>query len=499
MSDPADPPPQPTAFAAAAAWLESAPATDPVAELPLLRQHLRALVDGDVPVPRLLELLAELLPRAAAAEHAARPHLLRTTLPLPRQLRSLAKALIDCEGVLAKSLMRIARDADAADLAAAGARRADIIASALSHLATQLEATLLTSLPTPPALWSLAQRLYYMTYGYTSAQAPAPGHGGSAELTLKIMLAMATSHAEAHTPRQFDFLVRFARRHAAKVELRIVPPGDVATWHWLEESRDLPPVAANRRSPPSDGRVLYFSCADLAAACTAALDRFSRGKPDPRDLPDAADAVDISGALRQSRNYWSSPPRGIQTRRLGSYAVEMCIDFARLWRQLNGDVEADGLEPGGAAVSWTVVNESAGGYAVMNVGGGISGIQSGSAVGLRNGADHPWSICLVRWARSDNPDHVELGLEVISPTAQAVRVANRKTGASQPALLLPFPSQLDRAESILAPRGSYAVSAFTMIQDIAGRVRISYCIPQDLWIQTSSVEAYGFERDPMPL
>jgi hypothetical protein len=203
--------------------------------------------------------------------------------------------------------------------------------------------------------------------------------------------------------------------------------------------------------------------------------------------------------LRAWRNYWSSPPKRVQPRRQGSYAVEICTDFDRLWQLLNDDIDADSAKPAVAAANWTVVNESVGGYAVLNIGGGIVGIQSGSAVGLRNGADHPWSICLVRWARSDNPDHVELGLEVISPTAQAVRIANRKSALAQPALLLPFPSHLDRPESILAPRGSYSGSAFTMLQDIAGRVRISYCIPQALWMQTSSVEAYGFERDPMPL
>jgi hypothetical protein len=256
-----------------------------------------------------------------------------------------------------------------------------------------------------------------------------------------------------------------------------------------------------RRHPPRDGACLYFDCSELGRIATGLVDRLSAGEsPQQLGLGGQPTAADYLTVLRQAQPNWSAPPKRLLTRRRHNYAVEVCADFDALWRQTGDDRDAAAPGTTYASSDWMVINESPGGYAIMSVAGGIAGIQSGSALGLRPNAEHPWSICLVRWARSDNPEHLELGLELIAPTAQAVQIVPRRSAAlAQPALLLPSLSRLDRGESLLAPRGTYASEGFTLLQDIDGRVRIAYCLPGGLLLQTSCVEVYEFERDPLPL
>jgi hypothetical protein len=204
--------------------------------------------------------------------------------------------------------------------------------------------------------------------------------------------------------------------------------------------------------------------------------------------------------LRQATHCWSAPPKRLRSRRRNNYAVQICVDLLGLWRLLNGDITEEDPEFGQGNSDWMVVNESPGGYAVIHAAGAVTGVQSGGAVGLRTAPDQPWSICLVRWARSDNPEHIELGLELVAPQARAVRIASGGAGLQVlPALLLPPLAQLQRGESLLSARGTYSNAPFALVQDLGERVRISHCLAQGLWLQTSSIEVYEFERDPLPL
>jgi hypothetical protein len=148
-----------------------------------------------------------------------------------------------------------------------------------------------------------------------------------------------------------------------------------------------------------------------------------------------------------------------------------------------------------------VINESAGGFAIMHVSGFIEGIVSGGVIALRAEPEHKWTICLVRWSRSDNPEHVELGLEILSNGAQAVDIAFRSaTGARalRHALLLPALPALRSKFAILAPAGTYTARRFVMVAQSA-HVYITQGRLISLDLQTGSVELFQFELDPYPI
>ncbi|EKE16563.1 MAG: hypothetical protein ACD_10C00912G0001, partial [uncultured bacterium] len=63
-----------------------------------------------------------------------------------------------------------------------------------------------------------------------------------------------------------------------------------------------------------------------------------------------------------------------------------------------------------------VTNESPDGYALMHISGNTNGLHVGDIIALQALGEHvetpaAWHVCLIRWAISENPEHIELGLE----------------------------------------------------------------------------------------
>ncbi len=487
------PPPSP-ALQGVLDWLAAAPAPDAIADLPALRLHLAASAEVAANPAQRAWLLAAFEARAARVRAAIRPLLLEATLPLARHLRGLAKSLLDVEWELAEAFLEAARGADRNT--AARDRCSRCCASALDHLSRQLEIALLTAAPAPAGLWNGAQCAFHLARSFQPVDAAPSEDILAAEKSLKAMLALAATQPEAYTPHQIDYLIRFLDRHAASVELSLLPPDEPGGWYWTEESRDLPPVALNRRRPPQEGNCLFFSCLELARIGSDTIARLAAESA----TAEGETQTDTVNLLRQAQMYWATPPKRLLNRRRNNYRVQVCADLDRLWQLLHGDIDAEAPDIGYATTDWMVINESPGGYAVMHVSGDIAGIQAGNAIGLRPGPEQPWSVCLVRWARSDNPEHLELGLELITPAAEAVHIIPYRAGqVPQRALLLPALPRLERGESLLCLRGCYDVHGFVMIHETGGHIRISHGTPHGLWSQTSNIEIYEFERDPLPL
>jgi len=116
---------------------------------------------------------------------------------------------------------------------------------------------------------------------------------------------------------------------------------------------------------------------------------------------------------------------------------------------------------------WNIVNESAGGMALVQASSIHSQIRSGEIVGLRSEGSGQWNIAVVRWVKTDSKNRLELGIQMVAPFATAVAV--KAAGATTPfqaALLLPEIPLLKQAARLLAPRGSLqARREFLLEQD----------------------------------
>jgi len=109
---------------------------------------------------------------------------------------------------------------------------------------------------------------------------------------------------------------------------------------------------------------------------------------------------------------------------------------------------------------WMVTNESPEGYALMHMSGRTEDMRVGDIVALQandeNADTQPlWHVCIIRWAMSENPEHIELGLQLLAPRATPVELAHpfELEANKIPALILPATPPLHPTQSLIVTPG----------------------------------------------
>jgi hypothetical protein len=482
-------------------WLAESPSEDPLLDLVPLRNHVAAIAALGIPVPHRLKIDELLQQRAERIEGALTPILLDVKLPLPAYLGTVAQGLISLRAELGETWLKVAEDADPRDLAKIHRYKAEICLQGIFNLSRQLIATLLIAAPTPTGFWRNVQALYHGAHESVDPTGTLPAEIGAIDARFKSMLALVAAQPEGLAPREIAFLAEYLEKHAAVTCIDVSRPEAAGDWLWLDAGLDQPPIPLARLQPHG-GRCLYFRFGELAELATKHLDQLNDGVPPlSLGLPLQAAGADYRNALQRARQCWVAPRRRSFNRRAHALKVSVCTQLSTLWTALEGDLQQEPMasECELTYSDWTLLNESPSGYAILHVVGEVSGIVPGCAVGLRTGAGAAWQICLVRWARSKSSSHLELGLEVLAPSAKPVRIQSmspRNPEPPVPALLLPALPALNRNEAILAARGDHNVRPFTLLQEEDAHVKVVECMPHRSLIETSSVEVFEFIRDP---
>lgn len=477
----------------ALAWLASPP-EDPRRDLAPLRQHLAEVAEASIEPEQRLRLLDLFQKRIDATSIALKPGLLTATLPLPPKIRSVAQGLLDIHGFAASATLASLWDTAEEQFADPVGEIRGYCERTLRNLAEQQQVALLIATTAPNGLWTGVQdvvRLLRQLEGADTA---------GVETTLKGMLALSAMQPESFTSGEIGFLVGYLARYATAVELAQEPAPPLENWHWMEEGRDLPPTSLARRPPPNRGPLLYFSCATLSRIASQHLLQLSAGDF-PENLPPlVADSGVRLEALARAQKYWAAAPLRHAHRKPTHYRVKIAAGFRDCWDLLRAEGGPDSSAGSPAITDWMVLNESPGGYALMHVSGPVAELVPGEMLSLRPGPDQPWGIGLIRWVRSDNPEHLELGLEMISPSAVPVQIVPTPTDAAElvPALLFPSVPGIDRDETLLTMRGGREAGSFILIRETDGKLQLTQCTIHQAALQTTKVELFEFRRDFSP-
>ena len=493
-------PPPPIQLQQALDWLAGPQQEDPLLDLVPLRNHIAAIGSLGLPVLHRLKIDELLQQRAERLDAALTPMLLDVKLPLPVHLGTVARGLIGLRAELGETWLKVAGDANPEELARIRSSRTQICLQGIFNLSRQLVATLLIAVPAPANFWRNAQALYHRAHESVDPTATLPAEMGAIDARFKSMLALSAAQPEGLAPREIAFLADYLETHAGATRIDSIHPETAGDWFWLDAGLDQPPVSLSRLAP-GGGPCLYFCFGALADLAAQHLDLLNDGVPPLSfGLPLQAAGADYRNALERARQCWAAPRRRGFSRRPQALRVEVCTQLSSLWTALAAGApqEPRSSECELTYSDWTVLNESPSGYAIVHVVGEVTGIVPGCAVGLRTGAGAAWQICVVRWARSKSSSHVELGLEVLAPSAKPVRIqtlTSRNPEPPIPALLLPALPALDRGEAILAVRGDYNARPFTLLQEDEARLQIFECMPHRSLIETSSIEVFEFIRN----
>lgn len=465
-------------------WLDAASAAVDATELPRLRAALACLER----MPTDARYTPQLA-RADALLHGLlqrlRPEFRASALPLAREARARSVELCDALDLLAGCHQRLLLDAGRIDSARAG----------LLALYRRLEIGALCGAGVPPGFWRRASALYRIIDRFAPADGPEQDAANKARLGFVRLLALICATPEHLSAAEIGELVDWLDETMIPIVLHDSPsPSADDAWFWLDLDLDQGPHQFGRRSPPARSGIVTFSLAPLASHALASAALLAPAREGDAAEPESGSPAHL---LRRIADLFSTAHRRRLARRRNNYRVSVCTGLDEIRRAIT----AGGAQP--TLSEWMVVNESAGGFAMMHIGGHIEGIVSGGVVALRAGEAEPWTVCLVRWSRSDNPEHVELGLQILGYGAQAVDIAFR-AGASggaralRPALLLPALPALRQKFAILAPAGSYVSRRFVMVAQ-TDHVYVAQGRLISLDVQTAAIELFQFELDPYPI
>jgi hypothetical protein len=454
-------------------WLASLPKDDPLGAgrmllerlVPFNRSHVRITLRQDVTegVRGYIELL---VPRLDAA-------LASGTLPLSMASRNAAALAEDLLTELAYSykLLLVEQSRRLFGFASSGRALLPVV-RAMQMLAERLKLGYRMYATNPKSVWLELHELYQFALRRGLA-GRALEDGGETPLSVyRSALLVAFSEPlklmQGDLDRVLGWLARFGQLAT------IGAAGQQKSGQGLfliKSQRDVPGYALSKRHHPlPQGHDQLLNTLPLAETLLDQMARLSAGEA-PESLGLAADTADPAFRDLMGRlvKHWGAVPNRRFTRLRTHARVEICVGIRGIWNFLNSRGATRT-----AMGEWMVTNESPRGFALMHVKGSMESIRVGEVIGLRTRDSQTCHVCVVRWVLSDNPEHLELGLEELAPTARAVSIRKTRGPAqdAQHVLLLPEVPSLNQAPAILAPLFPLDSTCELSLGDLQSKLRV---------------------------
>jgi hypothetical protein len=454
-------------------WLASLPAEDPLRAgrlildqlVPFNRSRVRITLRQDVN-EGVLGYVELLLPRLDAA-------LADGTLPLSIASRNAAGLAEDLLTELAYSykLLLVEQSRRLFGFASSGRALLPVV-RAMQMLSRRLQLGYRMYATNPKSVWLELHELYQFALRRGLA-ARALENGGETPLAIyRDALLVAFAEPLKLMQGDLDRVLAWLERFGSLAT--IGPAGQQKTGQGLflvKPQRDVPGYALSKRHHPlPQGHDLLLTTLPLAEALLDQLARLSAGEtPAALGLPEQASDAAFGDLMGRLVKHWGAVPNRRFTRLRTHARVEICVGIRGIWEFLNSRGAART-----ALGEWMVTNESPRGFALMHVKGPIEPIRVGEVLGLRTRDSQTCHICVVRWVLSDNPEHLELGLEELAPTARAVSIRKTRDGVqeTQPVLLLPEVPSLNQAPAILAPIFPLDSTCELSLGDLQSKLRV---------------------------
>ena len=480
-------------------WLDLPLAPHPVEELPSLRSHLIALRDVEGSAEQHARALDALYRRSSTVIDSMLPALsVDLVLPVPRKERRIVRSVLDLLQMLADDTLALV-EKGAPPKHADPCRALDLaLWRSLDALAKQLMISHLIASPPRAGVWQQLHQTYVTAQRLQLHTARPQGTARSLQEVYDAAVLLGCAQPASLTPREVLFLAGYFERFCRHVEA--VPSGSLRApgVFWIDPARDLPAVASLRKPAQAEGQGSGFSSAAICLLLRAQIDQLERGaQPQELNLPDFAGSAAGRGVLQRLATRWGDAGRRRFHRRRQNHRTLLAAGIDGLW-QLCRKGEGVNVD----LSTWMITNESPEGYAVMHVSGKPGALTVGDVVTVRTAVDPNWQICLVRWAISENPEHLELGLQVLAPKAVPATLALPSGDGGtdlQRVLILPEIPKLRSRQSLIVaagvvPRESRKLLLIIEGQNLIVREVNRTCVDEE----TGSIEILSIEPDQNP-
>lgn len=483
-------------------WLATPPSDDTMQELARLRSHLSAL-QGNRPAPAQLQKMLELLhARTIAAVERLTPRLFNVRLPISLPTRRSVRGMQDVLELLAVLYAASVEDAEGRLIRGLGQPPELSLWRAIDALARTLFLSNLISAPAIPGIWQQLHATYTSARQRGLDTLPAGEAESSCRLRYLRVLAVGSAPPSAFTAHEWQCIDRYVRLHAECVTTNDAASGSgEAPLFWVDLQQDMAPVAHGRRPMPEHDHVLGFGCQGLDQSIDEDRRLLRQGaRPDAIGLPSDLPPRLARSLLRRLKISWGTPRKRRFQRRRQSYRATLCFGFEHIWQLLNNPA----ADAPFAASEWMVTNESPDGYAAMHVAGRPQKLQIGDLIALRINETvtaGEWQIGIVRWALSENPEHLEVGLQILSPRAVPAQLAlPGQNGAERhPTLLMPaVPPMRDKEAMATDPGLLFDQTGKLVLMIESGRVEIREIRVAGIHEQSPNIDLFVIEPYESP-
>lgn len=289
-------------------------------------------------------------------------------------------------------------------------------------------------------------------------------------------------------PRMIDWVERYLDRMAPLAQMIPLNSAYSTTCQFLidPQSDHAGVVHSPGPMPPDAPRYRLLNTVELVRQAHAQLTRLNAGeKPEGDGLPEKFFEECGPSLLPRLVSAWGvNPQRSFRRNRAAGRQMEIAVGMDRINYWINGGKkfivsstfvgpvpqrttiasESVGPKeiriPGRELSTWNVDDESAGGFSLSKSGQIRLHIQVGDLLITRApGEGNPWSVGVIRWARSAATSDMEIGIQHLAPSAEPVVVKTVNEDGKEsdflPALLLPEIKPLKLPQTLIAHRGVF--------------------------------------------
>ena len=480
------------------AWLD-APRSSSVAEdFTALRNHLRTAHALDLPLQQRTEILDRFYVRCMATVQVLRQSLVDVPLPVPGKIRQTIRSMQEMLDILARSLVELADGIDSLKRGTPAPMPLDLVLwRSLYTISRHLIIAGLTAAPPNSGAWRQLHQVYDHAWMRKLHRNTPDGATRSLQDVYYTAVLLGSAQPTSFTSVEVDFLDSYLERISNQIDLNSDGSDPVVGTFWIDPNCDSPAVPCVRRLPTPGIPVRYFSCERLSALLKIQLAKLEAGSTSEQvNLPKFAATTAGLGVLQRVIRYWGAPGKRRLQRRRQNYRGELCIGLNNICLLFQKADDSAKLS------NWMITSESPDGYTVMHTSGKTGPVRGGDVAALRTEHSSNWQLCIIRRALSENLEHLELGLQILSVRAFTARLAlPSETGKTVclPALFLPPTPSLRPEETLVLPSGTLANRPKDLVLIIEkDNVELREISAKYSEEQNSQIEIYAIESELPP-
>lgn len=373
--------------------------------------------------------------------------------------------------------------------------------------------------PPPAGIWSELHLLYLHALQLSLQNLTVPDEHGESSINLVYKHALLLSMATPSNLNSLDIerVIEYLDRFANLAQLHPLGiPDKTAGIFLVHLKSDIPPIPLAKNTKDADTRTdILLITIELARQVHHHISQLQlEARPIILDLPNEAMADQrYRDMLQYLLKHWGNPPKRVFQRAEKNSAIDMCMGMSAIhyFLELESSKKpglptsketlvtvsfaSSPIDNGGDAIfksaRWMVVNESPGGLALSKSPTSQDSLRIGELLGLKPDHAGQWGLAIVRWATNGESGPLQIGAQMIAPSAKNATIHAADLPQAEPALLLPELAALKQPATLITARGVYKPARTLQLEEKGQKADIMLT---RLVERTTNFERFQFSR-----